>query len=222
MGGTLPTLTDCDCQSFDCDPCFTRVAASFDAPSTPPRDWSLQEREAERVRAAAARQDIGVETVQRPEVNDACFDYWSAKKRNNGKWVGHAQVCRLLGLGLSLREVAAALGDDLGTITRLFFQSPHVPTRALLAAEELLRDGAETYEQVAEATGLSKHQARRFAKKAGLGTRGGRRYSDDQRAEVKRLRDEGLSLAQIAERLPWLPNKNAAYGLVRARTRGVA
>lgn len=133
----------------------------------------------------------------------------SPSPRLRGAAAGGNQVRELLATGLSLEDVARTLRIPLELAvdhirwTRNTIDSP--PSEAYLIAERLLRDGCESYGEVARQSGLTRHVVRGFAKAMGLTSKakrsrrggGGYKYTAVQYELVRELHANGLSYRQI-------------------------
>lgn len=121
-------------------------------------------------------------------------------------WVRANQaLTAILRAGLTLREAQRYLGVSGERVARALAKGAVDPA-ALFAADELLRRGAETYADVAAATGLSADRVQALAEATGnlsaatirMRSGGGFKYGPAIYERVFALRAEGLSYAAIA------------------------
>jgi hypothetical protein len=201
---------DCDCNDFDCDPCFARMNARIGHNPQRSPDWT----------------DLDGKPYGGPDsptVADLRSRFHITRHDNRGRYNGQEAAQELLRGGMTFEQAAAALECETRTVVRLFTQSDNTPVAAVLQAEALLRAGAPSSLGVAKQVGLTNQQVSRLAEAIGVvphaaATRragGGTKYSAQQIAQTWALRDQGLSYAQIAERCDWLRHKNDAVGLLR-------
>lgn len=170
-------------------------------PSTPcpPARCSVEQWEAEAAGLDYMKGDWSELAV---EAAEARCEYQHDRR---GRYAGYEQVHALAMKGVAFGQIARIVRDSVENVARLFCQADSDVPKFIKAEQILRTEGCPSQAEVARRSDLTRNQIQLLCGQLGIRSDyhgdmaqgGGRVITAEQYAEIKRLREQGASAAQI-------------------------